>query len=75
MFRCEVTGRVTEPREGMTKIVIETREKTYNNGVSESTGFEVVREMKVSPKGLEVWSQMSEMQKADFVKSLKSKRA
>ena len=68
MFKCAVTGKITEPREGMNRIIVETREKVYNNGVMESKGWEIVKEITASTKGLELWNLMTEEQKKSVVK-------
>lgn len=63
MFRCAVTGKVTKPGEAMTKIVVATRPKTYVNFKFNpdtletdkivSHGYETVKEIQVSPEGLD----------------------
>jgi hypothetical protein len=61
MFRCAVTGKVTEPREPMFKVVIEQRPKQYDNIIFDdegkgeiiySKGWEIVKEICVSAEGL-----------------------
>lgn len=62
MYVCEKCGRVSEPRVGMNKIVVETRPKTYpfrkeaNRKIKEldikphdrgGSGSEIVKEIKV----------------------------
>lgn len=64
MFRCAITEKVTAPRVPMTKLVVETRPKTYVNWVIDpetlervkvvSTGYETVCEIPVSPEGMEI---------------------
>lgn len=54
MFRCDGCGRKSAPREPMTKVVIETRPKTYTyqgkSGYQEiSYGHEIVKEGKYAP--------------------------
>lgn len=64
MFKCAVTGEVTEPREPQTKVVVQTRAKQYVNEVWDeetgkrivihSQGHEIVKEINVSPKGMAI---------------------
>ncbi len=66
MFVCAVTGKVSKPGEPMVKVVVETRPKQYVNLVTRidengrefqetvtSTGWEIVREIQVTPEGYE----------------------
>lgn len=64
MFRCAVTGKITKPGEGMTRLVIETRPRTYTNFKFNqdtlevdkiiSHGYETVKEIQVSEEGLAI---------------------
>lgn len=52
MFRCEITGKVTAPGEKMHRIVVAKRQVTYPN---RKTGWEIVKEIRVSAEGLVQW--------------------
>jgi hypothetical protein len=70
VFRCAVTGKLTAPGEECRKVIITTRPVTYTNYVPNmdgdtwhngqrcrvviSKGWEIVKEVNVSPEGLEV---------------------
>lgn len=80
MFKCEVLGKVSEPGEKLTKLVIEVRPKTYFASVyNEETrkeetvvvaeGFETVKEINVSEEGLQVWNDLSAAEKEAFKKN------
>lgn len=55
MFRCQVTGKVSQPGEKSHKVVTKTRPKTYTNRVMRgdkevvitSQGWEIVQELVV----------------------------
>lgn len=70
MFKCAITNRITGSREPMNKIVVETREQSYSNGLTESKGWEIVKEITVSNKGLELWKLMTDEQKTSLIKDL-----
>jgi hypothetical protein len=58
MFICAVTGKVSEPREKMIKVVVETRPRTYLNWNADgdevvSHGSEIVREIGVTKEGFD----------------------
>jgi len=56
MFRCQVTGKLSKPREKSVKLVSKTRRRDYYNGLPEgdpdrkviATGFEIVEELTVT---------------------------
>lgn len=58
MFRCELTGEVSEPREKPVKVVVATRNRTYSNFVRGEEGWEekvtygteIVKEVSVRAK-------------------------
>jgi len=64
MFRCAVTGKITQPGEPQFKVVVETRPQTYVNFKFDeetletekivSSGEEIVREINVSAEGLAI---------------------
>ena len=68
MFRCQITGKNTQPGEKCNKVVIERREKVYTQTkiltqdfrdvetLSISNGWEIVKEINVSDEGLEIWN-------------------
>lgn len=61
MFRCQVSGKVSKPREKSFKVVVETRPKTYykedKNGQLKKVGegYETVKELTVRE---EIYNQM-----------------
>jgi hypothetical protein len=64
MFRCDVTGKLTAPGEPCKKVIVETRKRVYEREVRDpetgartiltSTGWEIVKEINVSPEGIEI---------------------
>lgn len=76
MFRCSVTGKVTQPGEKMKKIVVETRERIYldDEGVEIGRGSEIVREISVAESAYLDWLQ-AHPEHAPVLKSKRSKRA
>lgn len=64
MFRCAITKQITKPGVPMTRVVVETRPKTYVNWVIDpetlekvkvvSVGHETVSEIQVSPEGMAI---------------------
>ena len=44
MFICSICQKVTEPREPMTKVVTERRDKVYSDS---SKGWEIVKEIPI----------------------------
>ncbi len=64
MFKCAITGKVTEPKVPQTKVVTKTRECNYVNYKwdeetgdkvrIESKGWEIVTEINVSPEGMKI---------------------
>ncbi len=58
MFHCAITNKVSEPGEPPIRVVVETRERTYDNHhpvtgeyLNTSRGTETVREVNMSPVG------------------------
>jgi len=49
MFQC-VLGHQTKPGEKLTRVVIEKRQRTYENG---GVGWEILREVPVCPEHAE----------------------
>lgn len=69
MYYCQVTGKLSKPREKANKIVIETRDKVYTQNVWEEgelveievgRGWEIVKEINASDEGLKLYDQMVE---------------
>lgn len=56
MFKCDVTGKTTQPGEPLTRVVVERRERVYRDedGRIVGQGWEIVRELNVSPEGLDI---------------------
>lgn len=58
MFKCEKCGRITEPREKLTKKPIITREKVYQQiikkgyygKINTTVGYEIVKEINLCEK-------------------------
>lgn len=50
MFVCGMCKKVTEPKEKATKLVTQTRPKTYHNSGITSHGVEIVEEILVCPR-------------------------
>lgn len=80
MFKCQILGKVSEPGEKLTKIVVEVRPKTYyatyyneelrrEETVVVAQGFETVKEINVSEEGVQVWNEMSDLEREKFKKS------
>lgn len=47
MFICKKCGKNSEPKEKMTKVAVQIRQRKYPNG---STGVEIVKEIGVCSK-------------------------
>lgn len=71
MFQCQVTGRMSEAGQKCNKIVVSKRDRVYGTKVrNEETGrwedvelgrgWEIVREISATDKGLQVWEKMDE---------------
>lgn len=78
MFICEITGKTSKPGEKLQRLVVKTRNKVYTamvlnedtrryERVEVGTGFETVKELKVSEEGLTRWSGMSDDQRALYI--------
>lgn len=80
MFRCGITGRLSDLGEAQHKIVIEKRPKDYSawrenddeewEFVKVASGFETVRELPATEEGLKLWESWDDNQKQIFVASL-----
>lgn len=55
MFRCELTGELSNDREKPVKLIVEKRPKQYLNEYNEvvAEGWEIVKELKVRASNLE----------------------
>jgi hypothetical protein len=55
MFRCQVTGELSNPNEKPVKVVVQTREVQYKNHMNEviGTGWEIVKEISVRVNNVE----------------------
>lgn len=57
MFRCQVTGKMSQPGDKCNKIVVERRERLYKrDGEVIARGWEVVREINATDEGLALWN-------------------
>jgi hypothetical protein len=66
MFKCAVTGQQTKPGEPMTKVVTERRQKDYTDqGRIIGSGWEIVKEITVSPEGFRLIRQAEQREAAD----------
>lgn len=76
MYRCQVTGRLSNPGDACHKIVVETRSRTYKHWDRENEeewftqGTEIVREINACEQGVRVWESMTPEQREAFVKGL-----
>jgi hypothetical protein len=81
MFRCEITGKVSQPGEKLNKVIAITRPKTYTKWVRDEeshtprwvevpagTGFEPVLELSLSQEGLNLWNSWTPEERALFLK-------
>jgi hypothetical protein len=74
MFKDQITGKQSKLGEKINKIVIQTREKTYENYDQEademivSRGWEICKEVNATQEGLAIWNSWSAEQKEAFVK-------
>lgn len=57
MFKCMVTGRMSQPGEKCNKLVVETREKIYTDldGNVIGKGTEIVKEINATDAGVLRW--------------------
>lgn len=68
MFICDVTKKPAKSGEKPTRIVVETRPRTYDLGFDEdgipheSYGHEIVREIQVSKEGMRILNQIAEQE-------------
>ncbi len=71
MFICDITKKCSKPYEKPTRVVVETRAKTYYGWrlnpdtekmeyVEVGRGSEIVKEILVSEEGLKEWKLMSQ---------------
>jgi hypothetical protein len=76
MFKCQVTGKQSEPGEKLNKIVVATRPREYKHWDREneeewfSHGSEIVREINATDEGQRIWNELSDEERAEFVKGL-----
>jgi hypothetical protein len=49
MYRCDKCKNVSKPRESMHRVIVQTRDRVYNNadGIEVGRGKETVREIKL----------------------------
>lgn len=82
MFKCQVTGNLSEVGEKLNKIVTKSRERTYVHDerdpetdrwseVVDGVGWEIVEEIDASAEGVKVWNAMSDLERAELVSALK----
>ena len=78
MFKCELTGKTSKPGEKLQRVVIATRPKVYHamvlnedtrryERVEVGTGFETVKELKMTEEGLELWQTLSAEQRKRYL--------
>lgn len=81
MYICQVTGKQSKLGEGLNKIVVETRDRTYTRWVrNEETnkweevvcghGWEIVREINASQEGVQMWESWTPEERLVFLKHL-----
>jgi deoxyribose-phosphate aldolase len=81
MFKCQVTGKISKPREKMNRIVIATRDKVYTKKILEDgelveleigRGYEIVKEIAATDEGLRIYNQMvDDGTVASFIRNLR----
>lgn len=80
MYRCEITGKVSEPNQPLNRVVVLKREKVYTKWVKDEEtnrwseveaghGHETVRELSLSPEGVHIWESWSDEDKNLFLQS------
>jgi len=50
MYRCDVCGKTSWPREKLTRIVAEVRQRQYPEDAGGGVGSEIVREVVACPR-------------------------
>jgi hypothetical protein len=81
MYRCQITGRNSNPGEPLHKIMVAFRNKTYTKWVRDEdtkkwseveagVGFEPTKELSLSSEGVNLWESWSAEDKALFLKNL-----
>lgn len=79
MFQCEVTGRLSKLGEKCHKIVVERRDRIYTKWVRDEEtnkwvevdsgrGWEIVKEISASEKGVEIWNGLDADAQAQVLK-------
>lgn len=82
MYRCMITGKVSQPGEVLHKVVVEKRDQTYTRKIkNEETGrwedvvigkgWEIVREISLSLEGVAFWESWSDVERQVFLEHLK----
>jgi hypothetical protein len=82
MFRCTITGKMSQLGEAQHKVVIERRPKEYHGWrldeeedeykwVKIGEGWEIAKEVSVCEDGLKLWDSWTEDQRVAFANSLK----
>lgn len=79
MFRCGITGKLSQLGEAQHKITMEKRDKDYSawrenddedwEFVKVSSGWEIAREVSATEEGLKLWESWSPSQQEAFIKS------
>jgi hypothetical protein len=76
MFRCEITNKLSKPREKVTKVVVKTRSVKYRHWNREAEevwftqGTEIVRELNATEEGVAFWNRLTDEERQEFVKGL-----
>ena len=79
MFICAITKRSSQSGEKCNKLVLATRDKIYTEKVYEEgqeieieigRGWEIVKEIRVSDAGMDIWNNWSETERQFFTKSV-----
>lgn len=82
MFKCQITGKLSKPNEKVTKLVVETREKTYTKWVRDedtnqwsevfvNKGWEIVKELSACSEGAALWNVWTPAQRTAFLARIK----
>lgn len=79
MFKCGITGKLSDVGEAQHKVVVSKRTKEYSawrenddeewEFVKVSSGWEIAKEISATEEGLKLWESWSPTEQENFVKS------
>ncbi|HEY5268383.1 MAG TPA: hypothetical protein VII94_04590 [Candidatus Saccharimonadales bacterium] len=81
MYKCMITGEMSEPGDKLNKIVAGTRERVYTRWVRNeetnkweevfvSRGWEITRELNATDDGVKLWESYTSEERAAFLKHM-----